>query len=604
MIFAANTPSVAALRRETREIPIVFANLSDPVGSGLVASLARPGGNITGFAAFEYSLGGKWLEILRELAPNTKQVSVLSNPDTAPYAPLYVSSLEAAAPPFSMRLFAAPVRTPSEIEQAMVNESREPDSSLIVLPDSYTVSHRATVVALAARFRLPAVYAFQIQAVDGGLVSYGPETSDLYRRATSYIDRILRGANPADMPVQHPTKYEMVINLKTAKALGIEVPSFFQQRADEVIELGLPFAAVHMATIGTKRTSAPSQRVSLSRAMPCLWLGVDMKRREFITLLSGTAATWPLVARAQQSERTRRIGILHDYAAADPEGRLQIAAFREELRKLGWAEGRNVTIDVQSGAADVDLIRTYAKELVAKEPDVVLGVGGSIVAALQRATRTLPIVFVNVTDPVGGGLVASLARPGGNATGFTQFEFGISAKWLELLKEVAPGIMQVAVIRDPTARSGGGQLGAIQAVAPSFGVNVRPIDAGDAEAIQRDLAALSRETKTGLVVTSSRLARLHRELILSVAARHRVPAVYAFRVFIDDGGLMSYGPNSTTPYRRAASYVDRILKGEKPADLPVQAPTKYEFVINLKTAKALGLTVPTTLLARADEVIE
>ncbi len=236
LIFAANTPSVAALRRETREIPIVFANLSDPVGSGLVASLARPGGNITGFAAFEYSLGGKWLEILRELAPNTKRLSVLFNPDTAPYAPLYVSSLEAAAPPFSMRLFAAPVRTASEIEQAIVNESREPNSSLIVLPDSYTVSHRATVIALAARFRLPAVYAFRIQAVDGGLVSYGPETSDLYRRATSYIDRILRGANPADMPVQHPTKYELVINLKTAKTLGIEVPSFFQQRADEVIE--------------------------------------------------------------------------------------------------------------------------------------------------------------------------------------------------------------------------------------------------------------------------------------------------------------------------------------------------------------------------------
>jgi putative tryptophan/tyrosine transport system substrate-binding protein len=236
LIFAANTPTVLALRRETQEIPIVFANLSDPVGSGLVASLARPGGNITGFAAFEYSLGSKWLEMLKELAPNTKRVAVLFNPDTAPYAPLYVSSLQAAAPPFSMRLLASPVRNVGEIEQAVMNESRQTASSLIVLPDSYTVSHRAVVIALAARFRLPAVYAFRIQALDGGLVSYGPETSDLYRRAASYIDRILRGANPADMPVQHPTKYELVINLKTAKGLGLEVSSFFQQRADEVIE--------------------------------------------------------------------------------------------------------------------------------------------------------------------------------------------------------------------------------------------------------------------------------------------------------------------------------------------------------------------------------
>ena len=236
LIFAANTPSVAALQRETREIPIVFANLSDPVGSGLVASLADPGGNTTGFAAFEYSLGSKWLEILGELAPSTKRVAILFNPDTAPYAPLYVSSLEAAAPTFSMRLFAAPVRTIGEIEQAMTSASHEPNSSLIALPDSYTVAHRATLIAHAARLRLPAIYAFRIHAVDGGLVSYGPETSDLYRRAATYIDRILRGASPADMPVQHPTKYELVANLKTAKTLGIEVPSFFQQRADEVIE--------------------------------------------------------------------------------------------------------------------------------------------------------------------------------------------------------------------------------------------------------------------------------------------------------------------------------------------------------------------------------
>jgi putative ABC transport system substrate-binding protein len=328
-----------------------------------------------------------------------------------------------------------------------------------------------------------------------------------------------------------------------------------------------------------------------------------MKRREFISLLGGAAA-WPLAARAQQSEHVRRIGVLHDYTEADPDGRAQVAAFRGELQKLGWTEGGSARIDYRSGAADADLVRTYAAEMVALGPDVVLAAGGTIVAALQRASRSVPIVFVNVTDPVGGGLVASLARPGGNATGFTQFEFGISAKWMELLKEIAPGITRVAVIRDPTARSGGGQLGAIQAVAPSLGVELRPLDARDADAIERDLLAFSRDAKGGLIVTTSRLARVHRELIISLAARHHLPAIYAFRVYVAGGGLISYGPDSTDPYRRAAGYVDRILKGEKPADLPVQAPTKYELVINLKTAKALGLDVPPTLLARADEVIE
>jgi ABC-type uncharacterized transport system substrate-binding protein len=329
----------------------------------------------------------------------------------------------------------------------------------------------------------------------------------------------------------------------------------------------------------------------------------DMKRREFITLVGGAAA-WPLAARAQQGERMRRISVLHDYVEADPEGRAQLAAFREELQKLGWAEGDNLRIDYRSGADEADLLRTYAREIIAQGPDVVLAAGGTIVAALQRTSRNVPIVFVNVTDPVGGGLVASLARPGGNTTGFTQFEFGISAKWLELLKEVAPGITRVAVIRDPTARSGGGQLGAIQAVAPSLGVDVRPVDPLGADEIDRGLTAFSRDTKGGLIVTSSRLARVHRELIISLAARYRLPAIYAFRVYVADGGLIFYGPDSTGPYRRAAGYVDRILKGENPADMPVQAPTKYELVINLKTAKALGLEIPTTLLARADEVIE
>jgi len=328
-----------------------------------------------------------------------------------------------------------------------------------------------------------------------------------------------------------------------------------------------------------------------------------MRRRDFLGVF-GAAAAWPLAAQAQQAERVRRVGILHDYVETDPDGRQQIAAFREELRTLGWVEGRTVAIDFVSGAADVDQLRTHARELVEKKPDVVLAAGGTIVGALQRASRSVPIVFVNVTDPVGGGLVASLARPGGNATGFTQFEFGISAKWLELLKEIAPDIGRVAVIRDPTSRSGGGQLGAIQAAAPKFGIDVKPIDAEDPEAIRRSVMEFSRDTKGGLIVTTSRLARIHRELIIALAARHRLPAIYAFRVYAAGGGLMAYGPDATNPYRRAAGYVDRILKGEKPADLPVQAPTKYELTINLKAAKAMNLDVPLILQQRADEVIE
>jgi putative ABC transport system substrate-binding protein len=329
-----------------------------------------------------------------------------------------------------------------------------------------------------------------------------------------------------------------------------------------------------------------------------------MRRREFITLIAGAAAAGPFAARAQQSERVRRIGIFHAYEEADPEGRALISAFREELSKLGWVEGRNVVIDLKAGAVEAEALLPIARELLAKKPDVVVGEGGTIVAALQRASRSVPIVFVNVTDPVGGGLVASQAHPGGNTTGFTQFEWGISAKWLELLKEIAPDLTRVAVIRDPTARSGGGQLGAIQGVAPALGVEVRPIDSEEADAIERDLVQFAREPRGGLIVTSSRLARVHRELILRLAAQNSLPAIYAFRLYAVEGGLMAYGPSTITPFRRAAVYVDRILKGERPADLPVQAPTKYELSINIKAAKAIGLTVPPTLIARADEVIE
>jgi putative ABC transport system substrate-binding protein len=328
-----------------------------------------------------------------------------------------------------------------------------------------------------------------------------------------------------------------------------------------------------------------------------------IERRKFLATLGGAAA-WPLAARGQPGERVRRIGVLMNVAADDPEGQARLAAFVQGLQQLGWIDGRSVRIDYRWGAGDVDRIRKYATELVALAPDVILATGTTVMGPLQQVNRTVSIVFVQIIDPVGLGYVASLARPGGNATGFMLYELGMSGKWLELLKEIAPRVTRVAVLRDTAISVGIGQLGAIQSVASSFGVELSPLGVSDAGEIERAVAAFARSPNGGLIVTGSTLAIVHRELIATLAARHRLPAVYPFRFFVTVGGLISYGPDSIDPYRRAAGYVDRILKGEKPADLPVQAPTKYELVINLKTAKTLGLTVPPTLLARADEVID
>jgi putative tryptophan/tyrosine transport system substrate-binding protein len=329
---------------------------------------------------------------------------------------------------------------------------------------------------------------------------------------------------------------------------------------------------------------------------------IQLGRREFITLLGGAAAL-PLAARAQQPSQTKRIGILVP-VENEPAGQARIAALLQSLQQLGWAVGRNVQIDIRWGAGDPDRNRRNAAELVALSPDVIVAQGSVAVAPLLEATRTVPIVFIIVPDPVGASFVDNLARPGGNATGFMSFEYGMSAKWLELLKQIAPGVTRVAVLRDPAIAAGAGQFGAVQSVAPSFGVEASPISVRDAPEIERAVAAFARSSNGGLVVTQSGLTRIYGDLIVTLAARHKLPAVYYDRVFVAAGGLISYGPDFIDQFRRAAGYVDRILKGEKPADLPVQAPTKFELVINLKTAKALGLTVPPTLLARADEVIE
>jgi putative ABC transport system substrate-binding protein len=327
-----------------------------------------------------------------------------------------------------------------------------------------------------------------------------------------------------------------------------------------------------------------------------------MRRREFITILGGAAAALPLAARAQQRERMRRIGVLMALAADDPAGQARFVAFVQALQELGWTDGRNVRIDTRWAAGDAERFRRYAAELVA--PDVILASGGTGVGALLQVSRTVPIVFTQTQDPVGAGYVDSLALPGGNTTGFTNQEYGTSGKYLELLKEIAPRVARAAVLRDPTTPQGIGSFGAIQAVAPSLGVELRPIDVHDAPEIERAVTAFARSSNGGLIVTGSALTALHRDLFITLAARHKLPAIYWERFFVTGGGLISYGADSIDPHRRAAGYVDRILKGEKPADLPVQFPTKYELVINLKTAKALGLTVPPSLLSRADEVIE
>ena len=327
-----------------------------------------------------------------------------------------------------------------------------------------------------------------------------------------------------------------------------------------------------------------------------------MRRREFITLLGGVAA-WPLAARAQQPERIRRIGSLTGIAD-EPIMQPRLAAFLQALQQLGWTDGDNIRIDYRWGGGDDDRIRKYAAELVALTPDVILSTGISAAEQLLRASRTVPIVFVLVPDPVGAGFVDSLARPGRNATGFMSFEYGMSGKWLELLKEIAPHVTRAAVLRDPTNTGGIGQFVAIQSVAPSVRVEVSPVNISEAAEIERAVSAFARASNGGLIVTASPLARVHIDLIIKLAAQHKLPAVYWDRPSAARGGLISYGADDIDQYRAAAGYVDRILKGEKPADLPVQAQTKYELVINLKTAKALGLTVPPSLLARANEVIE
>jgi putative ABC transport system substrate-binding protein len=333
-------------------------------------------------------------------------------------------------------------------------------------------------------------------------------------------------------------------------------------------------------------------------------MATGIARRQFISALGGSVFAWPLSAHAQQGEGMRRIGVLSSLAADDPRSQAEYEAFLQGLQQSGWTDGHNVHIEVRWGAGNAAETRKYAADLVALAPDVILAPGSPSAGSLLQATRTVPIVFTLVVDPVGAGFVDSLSRPGGNATGFMMFEYSLSGKWVELLKEIAPGVTRAAVLRDAAIAAGAGQFAVIQAVAPAVGVEVSAVNVLDAAEIERAVAAFARSPNGGLILTASALSAVHRDLIITLAARYKLPAVYYERSHVAAGGLISYGPNFLDEYRRAAGYVDRILKGEKPADLPVQAPTKYELVVNLKTAKAIGLTVPQSILARADQVIE
>jgi putative ABC transport system substrate-binding protein len=328
-----------------------------------------------------------------------------------------------------------------------------------------------------------------------------------------------------------------------------------------------------------------------------------MKRREFIRLIGGAVAAWPLAARAQQPERVRQIGMLNALGSDDPEAQARIAVFKQSLQQLGWVVGQNLKIEIRQIGADVDRLRSNVAELVALAPDVILTIGSVAVGPLQQATRTIPIVFVNAPDPVGAGFVQSMGRPGGNITGFSNFEYSMSGKWAELLKQIAPNVTRALVLRDSTSAAGIGQFAVVRSVAQSLGVELTPVNVSDSDEIERNVATFARSGNGGMIVTSGGTGS-RRKLIISLASHHKLPSVYPYRYYAVDGGLVTYGPNTLDPIRRAAGYVDRVLNGENPADMPVQAPTKYELIINLKTAKTLGLTIPQSLLATADELIE
>ena len=559
LIIAVSTSATVPLSQQTTSIPIVFVGVSDPVGLGVVESLAHPGGNITGFTLFEFSIATKWLEVLKETAPHMTRIGVLVDPKI-PTSAMYLRAIE-TAPTLSLPLTRVDVGDVADISRAFDAFAGASADGVIVLPGPVMLINREQIVATAARQRVPAIYPFRYFITSGGLVSYSVDLSDLYRRAASYVDRILRGEKPTDLPVQQPTKFELVINLKTAKALGLDS------------------AAV---------AARPRRR------------GDRMKRREFITLLGGAATTWPLAAHAQQAPRPV-IGLLGSgTAAAQSEW---TAALLQRLRELGWSEGRNLTIEYRWGEGRTERFSEIAAEFVQRKVTIILTHNTPPTLAAKQATSSIPIVFATAGDPIGAGIVASLARPGGNITGLSSQTPDAAGKKLELFRQVVPGLHRLATLADVDNPYVALDLRQIKESASTLGIEVATFEIRRSEELESAFDALKQRVDA-LYVLPVPLLFANRGRISALALSARLPTLHGVREYVEAGGLMSYGPNWPHMWRRAADLVDKILRGAKPGDIPVEQPTEFDLVINLTTAKALGLTIPEKLLALANEVIE
>jgi ABC-type uncharacterized transport system substrate-binding protein len=551
-----------AAKAATTTIPIVFMTAEDPVRQGLVASLARPGGNLTGINFFAGELTAKRLEFLRELVPQATRVAVLVNPNGPANEPT-LRDIEPAARDMGLQIQVLSASTSGEIIAAFDTFVRVRPNALFVAPDPFFTARRVQLVHLATRHAVPAIY--------GASIYRYWRSNELRSEPDGYV--------ASGRSLRRPHSQGREASGTAGRAVD-QVRTCHQHRDG-------PDAWPHCAPLASR----PCRR------------GARMKRREFITLLGGAAA-WPLAARAQQSERMRRIGVLIALAENDPEGKLRIAAFREGLQSLGWMEGRNIHIEYRWPGGNAERQRTSAAELMAMKPDVIFAGNQTAVLALRQAGNTLPVIFVQVADPVAADFAASLARPGRNMTSFALYEEAIAAKWVEILLELAPRTARIGVVYDPA--NAGPRPRSLPDLerALSPGMQLATYAVHSRTELEDALERIGGEPNGALVVFAGPLTAIHRDLIVMSAVKHRLPLVYPFRYFTAAGGLFSYGPDTIDQYRLAASYVDRVLKGEKPADLPVQFPTKYDLVINLKTAKALGLEVPPTLLARADEVIE